>query len=271
MLREMGKKLMPILTVVIVLTGCGIDNGIVDSSDITSDNVQEERSPVDNTNSSSNTTSNNIHNESDPVVDSTITNNQDNDRVLETNDIISRGSEKQMNQLITTSYSREELIEFIDYYQADNFTTTMDALDKKFPIQCVRTFPDSMPYSIYKLKDGGLIYIFYRSGYGLFLTEYVFCVNELMKKEDFDKVEIGDSLSSVESIDEGTKIIDSIKSDYLRGRQTLHLVNGGIVKIEYTSEFIELDKFKVSSVQFIPNGEDLNGNKYTILPQDYPQ
>ena len=212
-----------------------------------------------------------------------------NDQILDTQQALEKSSTQNADKLITKSYPQAELISFLSYRGSDNFNTQLYSLNNKFPIECIRTFDNAVTYCVYKLKEGGLLYVYfdgflsYDSDYAnqetLRFANYVFVVKKPLKQEDFKNIKKGSSLEDVEMIDPGTKLINSIQKEYLRGdNMTCHMVNDGFVQIRYThGEERDPDTFMpysymVESIKFIPNGKSVNdGYNYTILPQDYIQ
>ncbi|MEG0570123.1 MAG: hypothetical protein RR497_00580 [Oscillospiraceae bacterium] len=189
-------------------------------------------------------------------------------QTLATASILERSSRKSYKRLIKKSYHQKELISNLSYFGADNFNTMLDEINEKYPVECIRTFDDSLTYCIYKLKEGGLLYVFFHSDI-LKFADYVFVVKDTLYKKDFDKLRSGDSISEVESIDKGTKLINSIYTEYLNNKTTFHMVKDGFMKIEYTSQSRDISTYKVKSVEFVPNGGKLTQYSYYLLPEDY--
>ncbi|MDR1564569.1 MAG: hypothetical protein LBS74_06395, partial [Oscillospiraceae bacterium] len=148
----------------------------------------------------------------------------------------------------------------------------------------LRTFDNSMSYCVYKLNDGGACYVFFHGEPTFAFADYLFIVKKPLKKSDFLDLKVGDTISKVETIDEGMQAINSIQTDYLFPTKTsLHMVKDGFVKITYTSKTDNIDDFKVKSIEFIENGSEINMNGFPeevyywakpifyLLPQDYPQ
>ena len=243
------------LVIIIVFSNCNYHEKN-EMSEITSDNIQTNQQ-------------NNVSSQTEEIEMGDI---PDTDQVIESKAVWSRSSDKSIDSLITTSYSEKDLIEYLNYFGSDNANTMMNVLDTKFPIECLRTPKDTLAYCVYKVKEGGLLYIFFHGDGNLKFADYAFLSKKLLLKDDFNGIKVGDSLATVEAIDEGTKIINSIKYDYFRKEPSvsLHLVKGGFMKIEYSFELFELSKFKVSSIQFVSSGDSLiYGQKYALFEDDY--
>lgn len=207
---------------------------------------------------------------------------------IETSEILSHSSEESLDKLITTAYPQEELIRFLSYFESDNFNTVLDHLDEHYPVECLRNFDDSLTYCIYKLQEGGLLYVFFH-GTSLKFADYVFVVKEPLTQDSFRKIKKGSNLADVEAVDPGTKLIHSTKKkqpygmEYLWKKQTYHMVQGGFMAIQYTTDnWEDYGNYRVESIEFVPNGSPLikgvndefyclDGiSTYRLLPQDYP-
>ena len=194
-----------------------------------------------------------------------------------------------LDGLITKSYPQADLIDQIRYWYGPNFVTLMQQLDQMYPFECFRTFENTLPYCIYKLDEGGLLFVFLSPGGAENykdnkFVEYIFAVKEPLTKESFAGIKVGMSLADVESIDAGTKLINSINSGYLNGNKTQHMVKEGFFAITYEDgDFDSLslaygnpESFKIKSIEFVPNGGAMSGQfgdecRYTFLTDDYPQ
>ena len=205
-----------------------------------------------------------------------------NSQMIKTKQILDKSSTEDYKKLIQKSYSEQELIDLLSYCETDNFNTMLYYLNDFFPIECIRSFTESCTYCIYKLKEGGLLYVFFHGDYTgdpqkretLLFTNYIFVVKESLTKNDFKKIKVGSRLKDVEAVDSGTKTINSINNQYLTSKVTYHLVKDGFVKIKYETETPkDLDSFKVASVEFFSELEtrDMYADKwkFKLLPQDY--
>lgn len=212
-------------------------------------------------------------------------------QAIETSEVLSHSSVESLDKLITTSYPQKELISYIHFLSSENVNTMLIHLNEEYPVECLRTFDDSLPYCIYKLQEGGLLYVFFH-GTPLKFTDYVFVVKEPLTQDSFRKIKKGSTLAEVEAVDPGTKLIHSIKKeqpygmDYLSfHKKSFHMVKGGFMSIHYTGN--DLEDFRVESIEFVPDGAVLNRISeyymgedfylgysgdfaYSVLPQDYP-
>lgn len=210
-------------------------------------------------------------------------------QAIETSEVLSHSSVESLDKLITTAYPQEELIRFLSYFESDNFNTMLDHLNEHYPVECLRNFDDSLTYCIYKLQEGGLLYVFFH-GTSLKFADYVFVVKEPLTQDSFRRIKKGSNLTDVEAVDPGTKLIHSTKKkqpygmEYLWKKQTYHMVQGGFMAIQYTTDnWEDYGNYRVESIEFVPNGSPLikgvndefyclDGiSTYRLLPQDYPE
>ena len=98
-------------------------------------------------------------------------------------------------------------------------------------------------YSVHKIQQGGLLYIFYAnfpdSDYHYIVHWYY--VQENLSSKDFEKIEEGSSLSDVKKIDPTTQIFENIfeadrESWEIGYPITWHYLTDGILEIYYTCE-----------------------------------
>lgn len=205
----------------------------------------------------------------------------------QTKEILNKSSKKNLETLITHSYPQKSIIETVNFLCSDNMSTLLNTLNEKYPVECLRTFQNSLDYVIYRLDEGGYLYVFFH-GTSLKFADCIFVVKKPLQKEDFSEIKEGSTLADVENIDPGVKLIHSISSYYLVEPMTYHMVQEGFVRIEYQSApyhstTAEYDvTAKVKSVRFIAPGEVLTtpredfypsktAYRYYLLPQDYPQ
>ena len=130
----------------------------------------------------------------------------------ETLKLLSRSSTKPIDELITTAYPQEELIEYLGL-ERPNFCACSFHLEEAYPPECVRTFADSATYCVYKLQEGGLVFVFLDE-IDLYV-DYVFVVKKCLTRDDFRWIQEGSTLADVESVDPGAKLTLSIHPDYL--------------------------------------------------------
>lgn len=162
-------------------------------------------------------------------------------------------------------YSAQELLNYIDYYAGVNIITPMAELDKKFPIQQLYTPENASPFCIYHLDTGEKMFVFF-DGNMFFINPViaVFIVKDTLDSKNFNTLEAGMTLADVETIDSGTKLMDTVKNHPLGRGNTLHMTKDGFVKITYTVGNFknapipeDPEEFKIEKVEFIPNGGDI--------------
>jgi hypothetical protein len=211
---------------------------------------------------------------------------------LQTEEIMRRQSDAKADKLIKSAYSLKDLLDKL-YFNAetDNVNTMLNNYNEKVPVECLRTFKDgSLPYCIYKIKEGGYLYIFFH-GTSLKFANLGFVVKKPLSKTDFSRIKNGDALEKVEDLDEGIKSLftgsDFFNDCLNRGTEykSYHMVKEGFVIVSYVSDVKEKttdyhDKhYKVTDVKFIENGGTINlvadhwegarDYKYTLLDGDY--
>ncbi len=215
-------------------------------------------------------------------------------QIQQSDQIVGLHSTEKVAQLITKSVLQEEMMKFVYFGGSDNFNIMLNHYDTKFSVECIRMFEDDnfAPYCIFRLEEGGYLYVFFHGG-DLWFTDYAFFVKEPLTYKDFDKVQTGSKLEIVEQIDEGF-------SSYLRTNsvpfgglaKSVHLVEDGFVVLDYkltegewssiSFESTEwLKNVVVKSKKFIPNGQvvldyskQLGHKKvrsYKLLEQDLPK
>ena len=173
---------------------------------------------------------------------------QDYSNASELIDILKSTEVKQSN---VTSYSANELLNFIDYYASVNLVTPICDLHKRFPIEHIFE-PEKM-------------FVFFDDGScAARPVSAVFIVKDDLTFESFKSLEEGMTLADVEAIDSGTKLMDTVKNHPLGRGNTLHMTKDGFVKITYTVGNFknapipeDSEEFKIEKVEFIPNGGDI--------------
>lgn len=223
-----------------------------------------------------------------------------NEELLQTQEILERSSTQERNPSIRNAYAQQELLSMLYYNGSDNFNTQLQDLDAKFPVECIRTFEDTATYCIYRLKEGGYLYVYFDSQYDgtppyeptLKFARYVFVVKKRLTRSDFSHIKPGTPITEIEKTDPGRKIINE-NSPVAPGEMlSCHMVENGFIKITYESTNKDIDKSKildlsemreysktlvVKSIEYIPNGGEVITDFYDqkvafrILPQDYIQ
>lgn len=135
----------------------------------------------------------------------------------------------------------------------------LSEIDEAFGIECLRRNRARNYYSVHKLKQGGLLYIFYRLNtyqkngfydvFGWFVTQ------ERLSYKDFSSVEQGSPYEDVEAVDPAADIYEQRLLSYLEKTSeqsalffvTQHYLTDGILRIQY--EFVD-GKYVVQSMKY---------------------
>lgn len=167
---------------------------------------------------------------------------------------------------IQNIYHGEEIIGEIQCWRSFNFLTFLYQMEESYPIEYLVTPENGAPYCVYWLDNGSKMFVFFNEeDDGLSEVVYFFVVDKILEREDFSALKQGMTLADVESIDSGTKYIDTIKVSSLLKQFTLHMVKDGFIKITYEGgEFSPNSNFKlivedpnefvITDITFIPNG-----------------
>lgn len=206
---------------------------------------------------------------------------------IKTKEILRRASTEELDGLIQHAYPQEGLIGKVIFGETDNFNTLLCYIDGQYPAECIRTFEDgSLAYCVYKLEEGGRLFIFFY-GEGLLFADCAFVVKEPLSKSRFDSVKAGQTLKDVEKLDKGFALYNSVHPEQTyrldNSLVTHHMVREGFVRIRYRTDVpqegfarVPAERIIVQSVEFIPNGgsmlvTELHGeNRYSFLQSDYP-
>ncbi len=221
-------------------------------------------------------------NSNDSIIDSNISQEiSENPLTTATQAVLDKSSKKAYKYLITKSYETNQLISYICYRYSGNFDTMLHHLDEKFPVQCIRKFDDSLTYCVYKLEEGGLLFIYFHGNDDIAFANYAFVRKKVLYKKDFEKLNIGDSALDVEAIDSDAMLITHSIRTLLSDKISLHMVKEGFVKITYTTKSTDynIENYKISNIEFIKNGGEITMSdkvsgkdatyKYYFLPDDY--
>ena len=197
--------------------------------------------------------------------------------------------EKKLNQTapedIKSVWSAADILPRLHYCLGPNDVTFLCDLDPAYPVEYLVGADHKAPYCIYRLEDGGsLVLYFNENPNSLWNVSYAFVVYDLLQKEDFAELKPGMTLEDVERIDAGEKLIHTYNLYSVSRNLTLHMVEGGFIKIEYTGaemQFymdrkVENDEIIIKSVEFIPNGSNLGAidplyeeAHFDVRPGDY--
>ena len=124
----------------------------------------------------------------------------------------------------------------------------MSRIAEEVGLECVRETKEGALYSVHKVKQGGLLYIFYNNEFGREnnddrLVRRWFYVRENLSYSDFEKViEEKGIMSDVIKVDETEQIFDNIHSGEWIGEDkmseivTWHYLSDGILELEYVKQ-----------------------------------
>lgn len=204
---------------------------------------------------------------------------------IQTQEVLNRKNYVSNLNEITNVYSAEEIIDYIDYCSGPNAITFLYLLDEKYPIEYFVRPAGASPYCVYKVDEGEKLFVFFNENEeSLRDVTYFFLEKEHLTQEAFAGISSGSTLADVETIDRGTQFIDSVNAYSLSKGFTLHMVDGGFIKITYeggdfnyrSSKPENPSDFIVKEVSFVPNGEALDIPRifgdgpvhYTIIEYD---
>lgn len=168
---------------------------------------------------------------------------------------------------IKNIYIAEEIIDFIDYCSGPNMVTFLHSLNERFPIEYLVIPSRSAPYCVYKVEGDDKLYVFFNEDEeSLRDVTYFFLVKEKLTQESFFEISRGSTLADVEAIDAGTRIINTINANSLSQGFTLHIVEGGFIKITYENRMFngsnstidDSNEYIVKEIVFIPYGEAID-------------
>ena len=159
---------------------------------------------------------------------------------------------------------------------------SMGDFDKDFTIECIRKNDADYLYSVHKVKQGGLLYLFYGTSedYIQYSWHYYYVVKPVSKAE-FNTIKIGSAIEEVEAIDPATTILKQHIIDYIEKNPTYDLRNGigtnhYLTDGSYTINYkMEDEKLIVEDMYFYPYNYDeiedygFARTDWHILPQDY--
>ncbi len=158
------------------------------------------------------------------------------------------------DKLITKTVDIDEFIEKCD--ENPNVAifsnpTLITTIDTEFGIECLRKTEDNSLYSVHKVKQGGLLYIFYR--YHSEIEKFLeiknwYYIKKNLKYQDFSSVVNGTDIQTVADIDPVTNVYieRAEKFDKTTGIATYHYLEDGILLLSY----------EYKNGKFVVNGQD---------------
>jgi len=181
---------------------------------------------------------------------------------------IESANEKKILNLINNVDSYDRLISksinidsFIEMYDDDpdfflkGAAIRLKQLDEDIGIECIRKTDTGMIYSVHKVRQGGLLYIYYNTTDNQNVT-YVrnwYYVKKSLSFNAFTQISEGSNITDVEKIDPATSIFIKKFNNFSERRdsiRTFHYLNDGI--LSYLFEYTD-GKLVVSSVDFDEN------------------
>ena len=183
-----------------------------------------------------------------------------------------------INDFIEEYYTKS--FDFHSNYNSSNLPL-ITKFNDKFEIECLRTTDTGEMYSVHKVKQGGLLYVFYiiktdspQRGRYVEIKGWYYAEKNL-KFEDFSSIENGASIDKVVEIDPATEVFIEIArhlniDDKMK---STHYTEDGLVHISYAAK---AGSFEVSGrtykkgnfridIRVFPKDDQYRGQ---ILPMD---
>lgn len=188
-------------------------------------------------------------------------------------------NEVDYNSKITHTISSENFLNdyfFHMYSTITSFHPTLDIVDEKYKIECLRDMEANKKYTIYKSDDGGLFFVFYISGGMQSHSAYI---SKTLYFDDFKYITEGTNLNVVKEIDNTVSIwTDSYIKEGQKKIKSIHLLKDGVLVYSYSRK--DNGEYVVSNIYYskdfvyksdITDGQgDTMSYDYTILEHDYP-
>ncbi len=126
---------------------------------------------------------------------------------------------------------------------------TLSAIDEDYGVECLRRNKSGNYYSVHKLKQGGLLYIFYRlntyQSNGFYDVFGWFVTQKKLSYKDFSTISKGSPYEDVEAVDPAADIYEQRRLSYLEKTTnrtasffvTRHYLTDGILTMHY--EFVD--------------------------------
>lgn len=170
-------------------------------------------------------------------------------------------------ELITKEYSLSELKCLMDWFSPSlSKTPPLIAVDGEFPIECIRKVSDRFYYVVYKVKEGGYLYLHltycrneeWKEGGAMIVSHSYYAVDE---QPDIKIIKKGDPFTTVAAYDKSIASADAnfffIPNDNGDGSYlvTVHRQDNKLYMITYEdgSSFDAIKQSTVKSVKRISN------------------
>lgn len=152
-------------------------------------------------------------------------------------------NETPYDKLITQEYDINDIVEKY-FMPCEKWNTALNIpisnIDVGLPIECLRQNKAGNYYTVYKIKQGGLLYIFYSPKIrDVFMPEQKierwFYINKPLSYTDFSSIVENSSWDEIKKIDPGAQIYENM-SNTRTGESivgSLHYMTDGILKISY--------------------------------------
>ncbi|MBQ6687499.1 MAG: hypothetical protein IJN03_03135 [Bacilli bacterium] len=189
-------------------------------------------------------------------------------------ELLLKVSDKKKSELITEIHNEEDIFSKISLYRlyepGYGFNPTLEMFDQYIglKIECLRRVDDQNYYCVYKTKENGYWYCFFRNTYSQFTLYNTCYLKETLTKADFKNLKLGDSIESVTKIDSAFLAIYNFHTKEESALPySVHLLKDGLLIIEYENNNIKKIDF---NADFTYSKNVIKYN-YKILKDDYPQ
>lgn len=193
-----------------------------------------------------------------------------------------------ISNLIKNMYEIKELQEYFGFIPPNesvmyglldnNQQLTINDINERFPVECIRCTKNMVYYSVYRVSEGGFFYVFWAVNIGTSKTEndsirayFTTYISSLKKATDFNLVKEGISTAEdIAQIDSALELTFVMSSGI---RSFSRLEDGTILEIQYKRcEEIQTRKdLVVESMRILPE-EIAQTSSYLacITPEDLP-
>lgn len=193
-------------------------------------------------------------------------------------EIFSKLTDKNYTKKIRKAYDEQNFFKhgflFRFYNPMQGYNPTMQLIEEElgFEIECVRNVDKENYYCIFKTKENGLVYCFFRDIYSELTLYNCAYLKEKLTKSDFDNLKIGKTIEDVIKIDSAyAAIYNYLASVGTFPDESIHLLADGLMVIKY-EELNQINIIKNIDYRedFIYNRNGINYS-YEILIEDYPR